>query len=285
MLHGLSSFLCLCYFQCTKVTLLLLLPVRVYGKDLKFYKKVLLYNGEMKYLEGTHLAMAIPIFLAVFPIIILPPILLFVYPLCYKMFRIFHIHESKFITILCKVVPLEKFRPFFDSFQSCFKDEHRYFAGLYFSYRCLILLVLSYSRSMMMFYTLVQALLILMLSLHSWVQPYKSTWHNKLDSYFFCTLVAINSITIYMWTWTNKDHRDLKSFASGILVLLAYLPLFVIPMLFVCKRQHNWKKFWKHIPLLDSVRIFKRKQIDDAALLNISEERRAMELYSSYKKE
>ena len=96
--------------------------------------------------------------------------------------------------------------------------------------------------------------------------------------------MAINSITIYMWTWTNKDHRDLKSFASGILVLLAYLPLFVIPMQFVsCTRQRNWKKFWKHIPLLDSVRIFKRRQNDDAALLNLSEERRAMELYKGAK--
>ena len=285
VLHGLSSFLSLCYFQCTKVTLLLLLPVHVYGKDWKFYKKVLLYDGKMEYLEGTHLYMAIPIFLAVFPIIILPPILLFVYPLCYNMFRIFRIHESKFSTILCKVIPLERFRPFFDSFQSCFKDEHRYFAGLYFSYRCLILLIFAYSKNMMTFYTLVQALLILMLSLHCWVQPYKSTWHNKLDSYFFCTLVAINSIIIYMWTWTNEDHRDLKSFASRILVLLAYLPLFVIPMQFVCTRQRNWKKFWKHIPLLDSVRIFKRRQNDDASVLNLSEERRAMELYSSYKKE
>ena len=285
VLHGLSSFLSLCYFQCTKVTLLLFISVRVYGKNLEFYKEVLFYDGKIEYLTGSHLYMAIPIVIAVFPIIILPPILLFVYPLCYKMFRIFRIHESKFSTILCKVIPLEKFRPFFDSFQSCFKDEHRYFAGLYFSYRCLILLIFAYSKKMMTFYTVVQVLLVLMLSLHSWVQPYKSTWHNKLDSYFFCTLVAINSITIYMWTWTNKHHREWKSFASGTLVLLAYLPLFVIPMQFVYTRQCNWKKFWKHIPLLDSVRIFKRRQNDDASVLNLSEERRAMELYSSYRKE
>ena len=230
--------------------------------------------------------MAIPIFIAVFPIIILPPILLFVYPLYYKVFRIFRIHESKFLTTSCKVIPLERFRPFFDSFQSCFKDDHRFFAGLYFSYRFLILLIFSCSRSMMMFYTLVQTSLILMLSLHCWVQPYKSTWHNKLDSYFFCTLVVINSIIIYMWTWTNKDHNDAKFIARGIHVLLAYLPLFVIPMQFVsCIRQRNWKKFWKHIPLPDSVRTFKRRQNDDAVLFHLSEDRESVELYSSYKKE
>ena len=286
VLHGLSSFLSLCYFQCTKVTLLLLLSVSVYGKDYKIYKKVLFYDGKIEFLTGSHLYMAIPIFIAVFPIIILPPILLFVYPLYYKVFRIFRIHESKFLTTSCKVIPLERFRPFFDSFQSCFKDDHRFFAGLYFSYRFLILLIFSCSRSMIMFYTLVQTSLILMLSLHCWVQPYKSMWHNRLDSYFFCTLVVINCITIYMWTWTNKDHNDAKFIARGIHVLLAYLPLFVIPMQFVsCIRQRTWKKFWKRIPLLDSVRTFKRRQNDDAVLFSLSEDRESVELYSSYKKE
>ena len=98
---------------------------------------------------------------------------------------------------------------------------------------------------------------------------------SKTKSHELYSISIQYSITIYMWTWTNKDHRD----------LLAYLPLFVIPMLFVCTRQHNWKKFWKQIPLLDSVRIFKRRQNDDAVLLNLSEDRESMELYSSYEKE
>jgi len=230
-----------------------------------------------------HLGIAIIIFIAVFPIIILPPILLFVYPLCYKVFRIFHISESKVLTLLCKVIPLERLRPFFDSFQSCFKDEHRYFAGLYFSYRLLLLFIFAFSKNMITFYTCVQVLLVLMLFLHCWIQPYKSTWHNRLDSYLFCTLVAINSLSLYTWSWRIKDSGKASIIADSILILLAYLPLFVIPMQFICTGQ--LKKLWKYISLFVNVKIFKRKQKDDNALLSLSEDRAAMELYSSYKKE
>ena len=99
------------------------------------------YYGEFDYFKGYHLPYAIPaIFVLVF-MGLLPPLLLLSFPLCYKVFALFRIQESKFTDILCKIIPLEKLKPFFDSFQGTFKDEHRYFAGLYFIYRLLALLL------------------------------------------------------------------------------------------------------------------------------------------------
>ena len=225
--HGLSSFLVLCYSQCTKVSLLLLTPTTVYQKSSKYYKQVVFYDGQMDFFEGKHLAYAIPVIMLAFPLIIIPPFLLFAYPLCYKVFAFLHIQESMFLKIVYKIIPLERFRPFFDSFQSSFKDEYRCSAGLYFIYRFLTLLSFAGVQSLTTFYTVVQIQFILMLLLHTWIQPYKKKWHTQLDSYILCTLVMLNSITIFHLCKSFKQEEpNEKTFHFTIIQIgLAYSPI------------------------------------------------------------
>ena len=45
-----------------------------------------------------------------------------------------------------------KFMPFLDSFQACFKDKYRFFAGLYFTYRIAIALFSFQRDSVYMLY-------------------------------------------------------------------------------------------------------------------------------------
>ena len=141
-----------------------------------------------------HLPYAISAILIGIFILILPPIfLLRTYPLHNKLLSFFKIADNWVVKIL--VSPLDKMKPFFDSFQSCFRDEFRFFSGLYFVYWFFILLtvVISYQQDSF-FYIEIQ--LIRMLILHAMCQPYKERLHKVIDTLLFGNLATIN-MTIY----------------------------------------------------------------------------------------
>ena len=126
----------------------------------------------MPFFGGSHLKYAIPAVFALVLITILPPVLLLVYPLCYKVLALMKLEETRVTRVLCRVVPLERFKPFFDSFQGAFKDNHRYFAGLYFIYRLIPLALLVFTSSKIDFFFCFEIQLILVLGLHALIRPY-----------------------------------------------------------------------------------------------------------------
>ena len=245
IIHGLSGFLIMCYSQCTKVSLLILTPATVYFKGPVIKSKVSFYDGRLPFLKGSHLIYAIPAIISSLTLVMLPPLLFIIYPLCYRVFSFLHIQESTISRIACAIIPLEKFKPFFDSFQSSFKDEHRYFAGLYFLYRLITLMSFALFHELSSYYTAVQILLVLMLIVHAWVQPYKEKWHNWLDAGIIAVLAIINRLTQYNYS-KAQDSSDQQitniSTVSTIQVTLAYFPLAYI--LLYC----TWKAFIKLLP-------------------------------------
>lgn len=173
IVHGLSGFLVMCYARTTLISLRLLTPTRLYGGGKQKRDLVVFYYGELDFLKTEHLKYAIPAILALVFVTFPPPFFLLIYPLCYKVLALLKLEESKFTKILCRVVPLEKFKPFFDSIQSTFRDNCRFFAGLYYSYRLSTLLIFVIARNVIQFYFLLELQFVLMLALHAWVQPYK----------------------------------------------------------------------------------------------------------------
>ena len=226
VIHGLSGFLILCYARSTRVCIQLLTITQLSAKDTKKDELVLYYSGDIPLWSPQQLYYAIPaIFTAVF-MTILPPLLLISYPLCYKVFGVLRIQESKLVRILCRVIPLEKLKPFFDSFQGAFKDKYRFFSGLYFIYRLLMLLTFAYGTYIII-YILWEIQLITILLVHAWVQPYKKKWHNRLDLVIFAILSIFNAITM------NNFHRATSpkkypGVFGGIQVALAYSPLIIL---------------------------------------------------------
>ena len=224
IIHGLSGFLIICYARSTNISLQILSPVTLLGKDMSKEEKVVFYYGELYYFERDHLAYAIPAIFALIVMSLLPPLLLLSYPLCYKILALFRIQESKFTRILCKIFPLEKFKPFFDSFQGSFKDEYRYFAGLYFLYRLSALLMYTFNDYLGF---LLELQFILTLTIHSWIQPYKKKWHNRLDIFLFTLLAILNGIS--MWNYhlrlSPQDFQHYINIWYGIQLFLAYIPL------------------------------------------------------------
>ena len=228
IIHGLTGFLVLCYSQSTHTSLYLLAGQIPHGRGSKedTIRKRVFFNGELRFFEKEHLPYAIPATFMLLTITLLPLLLLLSYPLCYRVLALCRLQESKFSRVLCRVVPLEKYKPLFDSFQGSFKDDHRYFAGFYFMYRLIWLVALASIRELASFYVTLEVKLVLILLLTAYMQPHKNKWHNRIDACIFALLAIINACTIYSYHKRN-DYTHPSNYiqiANTIQVALACLP-------------------------------------------------------------
>ena len=230
-IHGLSGFLIICYSEVTKTSLLLLTPAKLYsfgnGSGLQVRYTVSASDGDLLFFQGKHLVYALPALLVLGVLGLAPPVLLFIYPLCYKLFGIMRTSESRFIKVLCIVIPLEKCKPFFDSFQSGFKDDCRFFAGLYFLYRLTTLASFVLVDQSLTFHTIVAVQFLVMIVFHAVFQPLRNPKHNIVDALLFANLLLINLLTI-MNTCVTFYYTKKSSYidvTTSIQVLLLYMPL------------------------------------------------------------
>ena len=239
-INGLTAFIVICYSQCARVSFQILSPAYLYGVNYTRMRPVAFRRGEYEMFSLPHLRYALPA-LAVLLIMSLIPILLILYPLIYKVLALCKLNESKFARVITRIFPI----PLLDLFQSSFKDNCRFFAGFYFLYRLIALAAYAYSSTLIIFYTLVELQLILVLALHSAVQPYKQRWHNVIDSLIFANLAIINGFTLFNYfkviNGSSKDGKQEVAVTAVISLqaVLVYLPLVVVVvfLLLYCFRR------------------------------------------------
>ena len=229
MIHGFSAFFVMCYSQCAKVTLFILNPGRIHSMgspNSNNITTVVFYQGDYPYLQGHHLKYALPASLFGITVVLIPPLLLVAYPLCYKIFALLHIEETRCVHLVCQIMPLERMKPMFDSFQSCFKDKYRFFAGLYFLYRLVALLSFLITDSLTKFYIALEVQLIVMLTLQATTYAYYRRWHNIVDILLFANLATINAMTMYNYKRAKEpiDHIKDINIVSAIQAILISLP-------------------------------------------------------------
>ena len=136
LVHGLSAFFILLHSQYTLLSFTCLTKFHIYGKGGTTERTVVLEQGYMEYFEPAHLPYAIPaLFVLVFFSLPLP-LLLISYPLLWKVkARLRHSAEERNEATLWVI---RKLLPFIDSFQGVFRDNCRYFAGLFFIWRVIL---------------------------------------------------------------------------------------------------------------------------------------------------
>ena len=248
IIHGLSGFLIICYSECTKISLILLTPGGLSGKgnarERADLRNVVFYDGELNFFQGKHLLYALPALFFIVIIGLVPPMLMIVYPLCYRVFGWLKISESRSVKLLCQCIPLEKLKPLFDSFQSSFKDEYRFFSGLYFLYRLLALLIFAFSHSLTSFYTTIQGFFLLVLSIHAIIQPYKLHRHNILDALVLTNLSIINILSFYNYQLVDRlsDYNYFIKISCAAQIIFLYLPLIYLLLLVVKKMISQMKR-------------------------------------------
>ena len=246
-IHGISTFLMIGYAQVVNVSLKLLFEMHIYtekGSTFKPQKRVWL-NGELEYFSAQHLPYAIPALVCLVTIGLLPPILLLMYPLLNRIITYVGLEEQRHLMYISQFLPISKLKPLFDCFQGCFKDNMRFFAGIYFLYRWSILLIHINTATYVEYYTAVTGFLLFILTLHTLCQPYIKRIHNIIDALLFCNLVLINSLSLF--NFHNSKLNDPMSFISTSIVvqlLLIYLPGMILTVYLLYTITNGFYKSW-----------------------------------------
>ena len=241
IVHGLCAFLVICYAQSSKTAFYILkysIPSGYNGTTSTWYS----YYGGLKYLQGDHLVYAIPSFISVVFLTVLPPLVLLFYPLSLQLLSACRLSEHKFVLKLLQVLRIHKLVLFIDCFQSCYMDRHRYFAGLYFVYGIIILICYSINPHGYKFYVYSQIFFIIFLGIHCIIQPYKERLHNILDSLVFFNLCLINASVLVSEQIPYLSHALLL--VSSVQLVLIYMPMAVLFGWFSVKSYRHFKNMW-----------------------------------------
>ena len=239
VIHGLSAFLVLCYGQCIKVSFSIL-----YGKTLSTRiqnstsqstpPRRVWFSGNVEYFSNEHLPYALPAFFILLTIGAVPPLVLLVYPLFNRVFAFFKLENLRIVRCFNRIGML---KPLLDSFQGSFKDDFRFFAGIYFFYRWTAVVIYASVSSYNAFFNAVQAFLVGILTVHSLFQPYQKRWHNILDGLLLANLIVINGFTaihyyqVRVYRSRNIDEVTANINITGAIQLIfIYLPLVYITL-------------------------------------------------------
>jgi len=278
IIHGLSSFLVICFSRSSKTSLQILNPVTLFGKNGKAEERVAYYHGEYTFFGREHTPFAI-LAIAALLLTSLPVVLLLVYPACHHCMAFLRLGESKFHKCLCQVFPMDKLKPFFDSFQSTFKDNHRYYAGLFFVYRFMSLLINNITNSHTKFYFALEVQFILALAFHGWIQPHKIHWHNHIDIFIMALLTILNGITNYNFHSSLNLQGESASVLITLQIVLAYLPLLYVTLLGSFMVKQNIRKRWPKNHGKKDNHLFEKKASDEILEMLDQDEQ---DLMSSY---
>ena len=229
VINGLTAFIVLCYCQSVSVTCKVLLPSKLFGKNSKVLKTVLFFDGSIEYGSMKHFYYIVPAIICLMVIILPPPIILLSEPLLVRVSGVLNIRRNAVTYTLHRL--RMKLKPFLDSFQGCFKDNCRCFAGLFFVYRILLLLPMTYSQSIDMYYINANIFLFLVLLIHSMIRPFENKWHNYLDLFLLTNLVLFNMLTIshyFISVWKTDEEMYIGIPIPVIQLVLMLSPIIII---------------------------------------------------------
>ena len=121
--------------------------------------------------------------------------------------------------ILSRWFNFVKIMPLLDQFQSCYKDNYRWFAAYYLICRQVIIIIVYFSNNNyyeMLYY--LQTACVVIAMLHIWIQPYKSSFLNAFDGVVLLTIILVVNANTFTF---------LSSATSVIITILVLLPLIV----------------------------------------------------------
>ena len=223
VVQGLTAFLVISYSKCTSVTFDILNQETPKGIGNKLYSHAIVFlDGDMLYFKGTHLIYAIPALVFLACIVIPPPLFLICDPTLLKIED--RIHFCYYRQPWTRI--RNRFKPLLDTFQNCFKDNMRCFAGFFFLYRLIILLFRVTTSDTQQYYYLIGGLLLTLLTLQAILQPFQSRRHNIIAALSFCNLVFVNYLTIRIYNSVSTKGYTIEIIVlQWVQLVLIYLPL------------------------------------------------------------
>lgn len=164
----------------------------------------------------------------------IPPLLLLDYPL-----RMLEWCLSQ-VNCLWRIYPVGKVHFFLDTFQGCFKNRCRFFAGLYFVFRLVINLNYSFTQSWLEQFVIKEIACVLMIMLLSLCQPYnkQNNRFNRIDVLIFTNLAIVNGLSFYLYEYAQNNPQADRLPLSAFIIqyILIFLPMIYIIVYIVWER-------------------------------------------------
>ena len=221
---ALTTFLILCYSQTTQICFEVLHIGFLRGKGGGIASARVFRMGNQDYFAGWHILCAIIALIGILTVVTITPLCLILYPVFFKIIPP-TLQERKLISFF--VAKVETLKPVFDAFQGCYKDEYRFFAGLYFLYRAIFVGVFALIGIHLASLSVAQVFLMIVLSLHLWIQPYQTPLHNRIDGALFLCLGIITTLSFtrhFETTSQSQQWVDLLTFTGLLQLFFVYIP-------------------------------------------------------------
>ena len=225
MIDAFSTFLVLSYTKFTVVSVYLLTPSTLIFSHGPKVGSGLYFQGNIRYLSRDHAPFFVVAMFVMIIFVILPPLLLLVYPLrlVEKLAARLGYHGDFFKAG-------RRMHLFLDTFQGCFKDgtngtrDCRYFAGLYFILRTILFAAFAYGGIWIQQYVIQQLVCTLAILLFTTIRPYKKDFYNNLDAVMLGILAMINALSIYNIYFADVG-TPLPNWGFAVQYVLIYCPL------------------------------------------------------------
>ena len=214
-------------------------PVNVYSPD-GTYSVFVYIDPSIKYFGWDHLPYALPALAFVVVFILIPLLLLFLYPL--RSFQTF-LNNCQW---QCSALHI-----FADTFQGCYKNgtngtrDYRWFAGLHLLMRFVIVAFYDFTRYRQITSISMTIVLSFYMAVQAVLQPYKRHIHLKLDMMLLFGLLLWNT-AVLVGSLTLDGGRLLQFvlhlilLVFGSLIPFLYFTGHIIYWLLVVKKLHRW---------------------------------------------
>ena len=254
--RGLVTFLVLSYSKFTLVTLTILTPAYLSGPGGRNYAVVAKLDGTLEYFGHGHLPYAIPAILVLIFIVLLPLVILAMYPR------------------MCNWLGIQvhKMMPFFDTLNGAFKLNCYYFALLYFIYRLILVAIFTFTPDVQLQYTLQQVFCVAILMIHVMKRPYKKNKHNIMDTALLALIPAVISISfLQLFNVSNYNSNNVSQFGMAIQIILLYLPLVYVASNTVYY-LYKWKRGYQESDASISLSDMPARLLDSASYSEFDDE-------------
>ena len=193
LIHAFAAFILLSYTRFCLISAFLvgLQPLLDENGDYVGHQR-LYFAGQFTSYDTVYvLRYGLPAYIVFATFIAIPPVLLLGFPVRWL--------EKVIVRIkwLRDMYPFDKVNILLDTFQGCFKDNRRFFAGLYFLFRLGLYTSYMLTDTWLLQYTIQQILVTLYIVLIAVLWPYKRPFINYVDIAIFANMGVLNVLSLY----------------------------------------------------------------------------------------
>ena len=234
IIDAFSTFLVLSYTKFTVVSVYLLTPTTLINSSGARFGKGMYFQGNIEYLSAEHAPYFIVALLVMVVFVLLPPLLLLVYPL--ELFKTIAVKLGCCGDDRCFKTN-SRLQLLLDTFQGCFKDgtngtrDCRYFAGLYFILRTFLFTTYAYTGIWFQQYVVQQLVCTVAILLFAIIRPYKKDFYNNLDAVMLGILAMINALSMYNMYYASQG-LPLPIWAFSVQYILNLHPYWIYHLLY-----------------------------------------------------